>query len=364
MKKQVLVIVSSKPGSAIEQRAIGLFGSTQSSFDVTIIKRRSSRGRDFVRFLFEIYNTKPNLIYLLDTSIAGAYAVIFARMIRNIPLIVDTGDFAYLLARKLKRPGSIGRAAILIAEKISMRWAEAIVVRGSLHREMLSQRLQQKTSLIRDATYINRYESKFQNNCDTNLKICMIGTINYDSQRQTCYGHDLITALSYLKNLRISAYIVGDGDGFDFLRLECKRLGVENKTHFLGRIAYDNLPNFLAGMDVCISTQSNDPIGNARTTGKLVEYVAAGKFILASDVGEAKIILPEIMRIPYNGSYDPEYPKALAGRISEILMLGQAERVSAGLEVKQKWAHLLDYSCAAMAANNLIERCLRGSYGS
>ena len=364
MKKQVLVIVSSKPGSAIEQRAIGLFSGMQSSFDVTIIKRTSSRGRDFVRFLFEIYNTKPNLIYLLDTSIAGAYAVIFARMIRNIPLIVDTGDFAYLLARKLKRPGLLGRATIFIAESVSIRLANAIVVRGSLHREMLPPRIRQKTLLIRDATYIDRYEPEPQNNCDSNLNICMIGTINYDSERQTCYGHDLITAFSYLKNLPISAYIVGDGDGLDFLRLECKRLGIENRTHFLGRMAYDNLPNFLAGMDVCISTQSNDPIGNARTTGKLVEYVAAGKFILASDVGEAKIILPEIMRIPYNGSYDPEYPKALADRISKILTLGQAERVSVGLEVKQRWAHLLDYSCAAMAANNLIERCLTDFYGS
>jgi glycosyltransferase involved in cell wall biosynthesis len=364
MKKQILVIVSSKPGSSIEQRALGLFKNTQSSFDIKITKRTSSRGRDFVRFLFEIYNTKPGLIYLLDTSVAGAYAVVFAKIIRNFPLIVDTGDFAYLLARKLKRPGPIGRATIFIAESISMRWAKAIVVRGSLHRAMLPPRLQQKTSLIRDATYINRHDSKPQDNPDENLKICMIGTINYDGDRQTCYGHDLITAISYLKNRPISAYIVGDGDGLDFLRLECKRLGVEKKTHLLGYMAYNELPNFLAGMDICISTQSNDPIGNARTTGKLVEYIAAGKFILASDVGEAKIMLPEIMRIPYSGSYDPEYPKALADRILKILTLGEAERISAGLEVKQKWAHMLDYSCAAKTANNLIERCLTEFYGS
>ncbi|MDA8379093.1 MAG: glycosyltransferase [Planctomycetia bacterium] len=364
MKKQVLVIVSSKPGSAIEQRAIGFFSSILSSFDVTIIKRKSSRGRDFCRFWLEIYNKKPDIIYLLDTSIAGAYAVIFWRLIRSIPFIVDTGDFAYLLARKLRTPGPIGRAAILFAESMSMRLACVIVVRGSFHREMLAPRLQRKTSVIRDATYTGRYEVESKNVADADLKICMVGTLNYDHERQTCYGHDLITAISYLKDRPVSAYIVGDGEGLEFLRLECKRLAVEDKTHFVGRIAYDALPNFLAGMDCCVSTQSNDPIGNARTTGKLVEYIAAGKFILASDVGEAKIILPEIMRIAYNGSYDPEYPKALAERISKILALGRAERVSIGLELKQRWAHLLDYSCAAMAANDLIELCLRDSYGS
>ncbi len=70
---------------------------------------------------------------------------------------------------------------------------------------------------------------------------------------------------------------------------------------------------------MCLSTQTNDLVGNVRTTGKLPLYLAAGRFILASRVGEAAIILDDDMLVDYDGVVDPTYPAKLAARVSQLL---------------------------------------------
>ena len=86
---------------------------------------------------------------------------------------------------------------------------------------------------------------------------------------------------------------------------------------FAGRIAYERLPDYLAALDVCLSTQTNDLAGQARTTGKLPLYLAAGRYILASRVGEAALVLPDDMLLDYHGVVDRDYPARLAGRVRE-----------------------------------------------
>ena len=63
--------------------------------------------------------------------------------------------------------------------------------------------------------------------------------------------------------------------------------------------------------------------------------MAAGCFVIASDVGEARLLLPE-MRLPYDGVKDDRYPERLATRIAEL----------AAREPEQLW----------MAANTTVAR--------
>jgi glycosyltransferase involved in cell wall biosynthesis len=68
-----------------------------------------------------------------------------------------------------------------------------------------------------------------------------------------------------------------------------------------------------------LSTQTNDLVGQVRTTGKLPLYLATGRYILASRVGEAALVLDEEMLIEYENVKDLEYPQRLAQRIQQIL---------------------------------------------
>jgi len=72
-------------------------------------------------------------------------------------------------------------------------------------------------------------------------------------------------------------------------------------------------------MDVCLSTQTNDMVGRLRLTSKVPLYLACGKYILASDVGEVRHILPEDMRLDYKGPKDTHYPVRLAAALEDLL---------------------------------------------
>jgi glycosyltransferase involved in cell wall biosynthesis len=98
---------------------------------------------------------------------------------------------------------------------------------------------------------------------------------------------------------------------------------------FAGRRPPTELPGLLAACDICLSTQTNDVAGNVRTTGKLPLYLACARYILASHVGEAARVLPPEMLVPYEGTFDRDYPARLAERVRAIahdrvrLALGQ-----------------------------------------
>ena len=125
-----------------------------------------------------------------------------------------------------------------------------------------------------------------------------------------------------LPNQPVRGVLIGDGSGVVELRRRCESYGVADRMEFAGRVPYADLPGWLQHFDVCLSTQTDDAIGWARTTGKLPLYLAAGRYILASRVGEAARVLPEEMLVDFHGSVDPEYPNRLANRVEKLIARG------------------------------------------
>jgi glycosyltransferase involved in cell wall biosynthesis len=143
---------------------------------------------------------------------------------------------------------------------------------------------------------------------------------------QWCYGLELIEAIRLLKNERVIGVIIGDGSGVDQLKQRCRDYGIRERVRFWRQVPYDELPQRLCLLDVCLSTQTNNLAGRVRTTGKLPLYLAAGRYVLASDVGEAALVLPPEMRIDYIGEKDDYYPVRLARRLSELCSRPEALR--------------------------------------
>src|SRR5581483_1424566 len=128
---------------------------------------------------------------------------------------------------------------------------------------------------------------------------------------------------------------------------------------FLGRLPYEELPAYLNAIDVCLSTQSNDLAGQVRTTGKLPLYLACGRYVLASRVGEAARVLPDEMLVDYHGSFDPAYPERLAGRVRELL--DDPARLGAARDTPRIAAEYFDYDRLAERVAAVINRLDRGA---
>src|SRR5439155_17871072 len=107
----------------------------------------------------------------------------------------------------------------------------------------------------------------------------------------------------------VKGVVIGDGSGLPILRARCREYGIEDRVLFLGRLPYEELPRYLGLIDVCLSTQTNDLVGQVRTTGKLPLYLAAGRYVLASRVGEAARVLDADMLVDHDGQVDTGYPQ-------------------------------------------------------
>ena len=99
--------------------------------------------------------------------------------------------------------------------------------------------------------------------------------------------------------------------------------------------------------------RSPDIPGNVRTTGKLPLYLAAGRYILASDVGEASLVLPQAMRVEYRGVVDPEYPARLADRIRQLI--AHPERLAEGAANVEIARRVFDYGVLSERVGTVID---------
>ncbi|MCC7373822.1 MAG: glycosyltransferase [Verrucomicrobiales bacterium] len=336
----VLTLVHGGPASVEIQRAQGL-ASSLSHGRVRIIGREGSRGSTALLWWRILRETSPSLVYVINTAMPGGWLVPWWSRRHRVPYILDTGDLVYEMALESGVGAGWKLPLLKRVESMAQGRAAAIVVRGTRHRELLMERGYRRVELIRDgyvesgpvdADQVASIRERL--GLDGRFVVGVLGSTVLSPRLQICYGWDLLRALARLGDLPVTGLIVGDGDGLPWLRSEARRLGVEDRVRFAGRIPYADVQPMLRVFDIALSTQTNNRPGRVRTTGKLPEYMAAGRFIVASRVGEAELLLPEPMLLDYEGAVDWGYPDRLAARIREVFHDPTLRQLGATLPAK------------------------------
>jgi len=293
------------------------------SYDICIAYRAANKFAAIVSFAIFLFRKRPSIIYVFDMAFSGVLAAVGRKSFARTPLVIDTGDSISALARSMGR----GRTGVWLTdclEKLSFAFADCIVVRGSCHLELLRKR-NIRAELIRDGVVAAQFapldvtELRRRKELYGVLTIGVIGSSIWNKKLQMCYGWDLVEAIRLLKEKPVKGILIGGGSGVSRLRALSKEYGIEDKMLFPGFMPYEQLPLYLSMIDICLSTQTNDIVGQVRTTGKLPLYLASGRYILASDVGEASLLLDREMLVPYDGVKDEGYPLKLAERINRLL---------------------------------------------
>ena len=331
----VAFVVNGDERSAMARRAEGFARQLNADWPIELLFRTHGRLMSIHRLAAALVRMRPAATWVFDMALAGVVSSSLARVI-GARMIVDTGDAITALARQEGTRGTLGVAATRGLEAFSLSTADALVVRGTEHQRLLQDRGYQAT-LIPDGVDVPacqrpsaREAIRREMNVSSELVVGLIGSTVWNPRLGLTYGWDLLEALALVRDLPVVGVIVGDGTGMPHLRARAAALGVEHRVRFLGRRPFEQLPELLAGFDVALSTQTNDVVGKVRTTGKLPLYMAAGRYVLASRVGEAARVLPDPMLIPYEGTVDETYPARLAERLGTLcfdraqLQLGQS----------------------------------------
>jgi hypothetical protein len=324
----VAFVVNGGPRSPMGERA-GAFSARLATGDTSVLLYRDAgKLRSIARIARALFRERPDIVYVLDVAYSGIAAALVYTRARRRPLVVDTGDAVAALARSLGR-GAAGRALSAALERVALAAASHVVVRGTRHAELLRARGIGGVTVVQDGVEPSAFAGgdgraarRALEIPDDAFVVGLVGSSVWSPVLDIGYGWELVELLRELPDPRVIGVLVGDGSGLAVLRERAARYGVTERLRLPGRIPLEALPGYLQAMDVCISTQTNDEVGQVRTTGKLPLYLAAGRRILASDVGEASLVLDAASRVRYDGQVDRAYPARLAERVRAILAGG------------------------------------------
>jgi len=146
-------------------------------------------------------------------------------------------------------------------------------------------------------------------------------------------------------NTKIKFMIVGEGFMERKLRRLVNELGLERKVIFSGSIAHDEMPFYIAAATVCVAPFKDTLVTRCKSPLKIVEYMASGKAIVASKVGDVSKMLGGVGVLTSPGDFH-----AMAEDI--MLVLGDSDLRENLEKVSRKRAEL-KYNWTQTAASFL-----------
>ncbi len=85
----------------------------------------------------------------------------------------------------------------------------------------------------------------------------------------------------------VTFLVVGEGRGRPHLEKLTRQLGAASSVRFVGAVPHDTVPRHLALAKVAVAALGGGQAAASKSPLKLVEYMAAGKAIVSTNVGEA-----------------------------------------------------------------------------
>ena len=112
----------------------------------------------------------------------------------------------------------------------------------------------------------------------------------------------------------VLCYVIGRGDMLSELEELARALDIEKHVEFTGWVSPDELPTYLAAMDICIDPDPSNEYNDRCTMIKMMEYMALAKPIVAFDLPEHRVSAGEAAL--YAGGNDE---REMARLIAELI---------------------------------------------
>jgi len=127
--------------------------------------------------------------------------------------------------------------------------------------------------------------------------------------------------------------LVGDGLERDSVARQVSEYNLENSVIFTGAVAHRDVPTYLRAADVTVVVSpANAPNSHLGSPMKLYEYMASGKAIVATGVGQTT----EVIRHGHNGLLVPPGDADALTQAIVRLLLNPAEREQLGNHARQQ----------------------------
>lgn len=142
-----------------------------------------------------------------------------------------------------------------------------------------------------------------------------------------------------LRSINARLVVVGYGQALESLKTLAADLGIGDSVEFTGKVPFNEVPDLIAGFDICATPDPSNPYNDSCTTIKTMEYMALGKPTVCFDTRENRRTAGQAAIYASENNIQ-SYAQALAqlvdspSRRSELGAIGRA-RIDDGLT----WAH-------------------------
>lgn len=113
---------------------------------------------------------------------------------------------------------------------------------------------------------------------------------------------------------RLRFMVLGSGSELKSLKMFAQELGIGEKVIFTDFVPHADIPQYIAAADICVAPFYDNEVTRCKSPLKIVEYMASGKPIVASDVGEVRNMVGGVGLL-----VEPGKPEALAEGILELV---------------------------------------------
>ena len=214
-------------------------------------------------------------------------AGMFARAARR-KVVFDLHDSGpELFAAKFgASPAALG--ALRAAQRQAIRWASHVIVTNESQRELVSRRggrCSDEVSVVRNGPRDREFgqPSPPRPGALAAPRLIYVGAL--DTQDGVLELADLLTAPG-LEQARLT--IVGDGPVRSRLRDRCRQLGVNARVTFAGHVAHALVPRLIAAADIGVDPAPGTELNHGSTMIKVVEYMGAGRPLVAYALRETR----------------------------------------------------------------------------
>ena len=212
------------------------------------------------------------------------------------------------------RESSLSFRILLLIEKLSMAFADHVIIANDLWYTKLTQRSVQAancTVIINypDPSIFSVRPSDAAPRSD--FVLCYPGSLNWHQ------GVDLaISAMALLRDRapHIKFLIIGDGPERNKLKATVKQQHLENHVKIVGSVPIEQVAQIMSNVDLGVVPKRSDSFGNEAFSTKIMEFMAMGVPVLVSSTRIDRYYFNETL-VQF---FDPGNTEDLAAKILEL----------------------------------------------
>lgn len=139
------------------------------------------------------------------------------------------------------------------------------------------------------------------------------------------------------RGVKANFMIVGDGVRSEELKQKVKDLNLETKIIFTGAVDAEEVQEYIASCDITVACFEDNKVTRCKSPLKIAEYLASGKPIVASRVGEVETMIGDAGILVEPGKATP-----LAENIIQLLS-DEDLRIKLGIKARQRAENIYNW---------------------